>query len=127
MFFLCFASSSTKTPRLSCLLGSLVALGYFVGCRPIAKEKLSEDSRQVGRETPERLLAVEGREEVRAGVGAEGPAGTWTGCSLRGRRPLGKGVTRPRFCSAAGGLLRSGQMSCQGGASKFAEGLAVGS
>jgi len=48
MFFLCFASSSTKPPRLSCLLGSLVALGYFVGCRPIAKEKLSEDSRQVG-------------------------------------------------------------------------------
>ena len=57
----------------------------------------------VAKERPERLLAVEGREEVRAGVGAEGLAGTWTGCSLRGRRPLGKGVTRPGLCSAAGG------------------------
>lgn len=65
---------------------------------------------EVAKERPERLLAVEGREEVRAGVGAEGLAGTWTGCSAWPQAfRQGSNKTRTLLCSRR--LLRSGQMS----------------
>ena len=126
--FFCFASSSAKPPRLSCLLGSLVARGILWVGRPVAKETVSECSRRVGSGRRKGLKGswrwrAERRSELGWGAGHHGAkdlSRAWTGCSLRGCRPLGKGVARPRFCSAVGGLLRSSEMSCPGGASMFA-------